>query len=124
MLKYSPYNGQAETSRGCRNVTTLVFPLLGPSCCYVLCRSMRGNKVRRMAKQQINKLSLWQVLTVIDWQVILLTSILVVGRQGAVSWDNDSDVLCTHRSVFICYKQWCCSRALVCSVYLICCSQT
>ena len=48
---------------------------------------------------QINKLSLWQLLTIIDCQVISLTSVLVVGGHGAVSWDYDSDVLCTHRSV-------------------------
>lgn len=55
--------------------------------------------MRITAKQQIHKLSLWQVLTIIDWQVILLTSVLVVGGKGAVSWDCDIDVLCTHRSV-------------------------
>lgn len=99
MIKCSPFNGRAETSRRRRSVTTLVLPSWGPSCCYVLCRSMRGNKVRRTPKQQINKLSLWQVLTIIDWQVILLTSVLAVGGQGVVSWDCDSDVLCTHWSV-------------------------
>lgn len=60
--------------------------------------NMRGSKVRKATKQQINKLPSWQLLTIIDWQVILLTSVLV-GGHGAVSWDYDSDVLCTHQSV-------------------------
>lgn len=52
-----------------------------------------------MVKQPINALSLRQLLTIIDWQVISLTSVLVFGRHGAVSWDYDSDVLCTHHCV-------------------------
>lgn len=49
--------------------------------------------MRKTVKQQKNTLSLLQLLTIIDCQVILLTSELVVGGHGAVSWDYDSDVL-------------------------------
>lgn len=55
--------------------------------------------MRKTVKQRINKLSLRWLLTIINWQVILLTRVLVVGEHGAVSWDYDSDVLCTHWSV-------------------------
>lgn len=70
----------------------------GPSC-YTLDWNTSRNKVRKTVKQQINKLSLQGLLTIINQWVILLTSVLVVGGHGAVSWDHDSDVLRTHWSV-------------------------
>lgn len=71
-------------------------------------------------KPQINKLSLQQLLTIINWWVISLTSVLAVGGHGAVSWDCDSDVLCARLSV--CSLVWeprCCSRGT--AVFATCC---
>lgn len=52
-----------------------------------------------MIKQWRNKLSLWKLLTITDWQVIWLTTGLVVVGHGAAPWDWDSDALCTHLNV-------------------------
>ena len=56
------------------------------SCC-IMGRNRRGDRVDKKVKQQRNKLSLWQLLTITDWQVIWLTSVLVDCGHGAVSWD-------------------------------------
>lgn len=56
--------------------------------------------MRKTVKQQRNTLSLWQLLTITDCQGISLTSVLVVGGHGTVSWDYDSDILCTRQ--FVC----------------------